>query len=49
MGALIATSPAAMHYPLRFDSIGKHGDGSIRGATLDFIDAVRLVVPEIIG
>jgi orotidine-5'-phosphate decarboxylase len=48
LGALIATSPA-VHYPQRFEAIGKHGDGSIRGATLDFIDAVRQVVPKIVA
>ncbi len=46
MGALVSSS-RSLNYPLRFEAVGKHGDGSVRGATLDFIDLVRKVVPKI--
>jgi orotidine-5'-phosphate decarboxylase len=46
LGAVV-TSSRAINYPQRFAPMGKHGDGSVRGATLDFIDQMRDVVPSI--
>jgi orotidine-5'-phosphate decarboxylase len=46
LGAVV-TSTRAINYPQRFAPIGDHGDGSVRGATLDFIAQTREVVPSI--
>lgn len=44
LGALVLNT-RAINYPHQFAPIGKHGDGSVRGAALDFIAAVKDAVP----
>jgi orotidine-5'-phosphate decarboxylase len=46
LGAIVSSS-RSINYPERYPSDGKNNDGSVRGATLDFIDSVRRVVPTI--